>query len=386
MTYTSRLYTLNTADNRGSSVTFHVLGRYHTALRHTYTVDGVKKLIGVLLKHGGMLKIFGTQNEDAYFLLAKKGRTYFLNGQKISMENAAKVTIHLVGRLNSFEDAEHVDDTIDNILEVPIHVTEAVVNKIHYQYLAEQNRSTALLDVRIIGKDTAAIQIYSDMWIPLSFKDLGMFIKSCKGSVNKFYGISPQELYHYATEETLTPVEVKTVFAYLEQNKKNTLVTKRSMELVDKLSTGFKNIHKLEYWVPGDEEKPTYTGLMIRGTCRSWLIYHGHDTTRHITGRQSVKTSHLHHVIDHDAAHNGTHVTDGKNDYYIGGSICIDQSESNVSLGDQLASRAMLVLNDKANAKNVSTMRSFNFESEVPRHEEVITDGVFKLRRVESEQ
>lgn len=386
MTYSRRTYTLRMSDNRSSAISFHIHAKYHNSFRYNYTLDSVKKLIGILLRHEGMVKVSGQNNSEAYFLLAKRGRTYFLNGQKISMENAAKVFIHLVGRLNSFEDAEQVDDTIDSILEVPIHVTEAVVNKIHYPYLNGQTRSTALLDVRIIGKDTAAVQIYSDMWIPLSFKDLGMFIKSCKGSINKFYAISPQELYHYATEETLTPVEVKTVFAYLEQNKKDTLVTKRSMELVDKLTKGFKNIHKFEYWMPSDTEKPTYTGLMVRGTCRSWVLYHAHDPTKHVTGRQSVKTAHLFHRTENDDTVAGTPVTDGKNEYAIGGSICIDQSESNVSLGDQLASRAMLVLNDKANAQNVSTMRGFSFDAEVPRHEEVITDGVFKLWKVESEE
>jgi len=216
-----------------------------------------------------------------------------------------------------------------------------------------------------------------------------MFLRACKGSLNKFYAISPQELYHYATEEMLTPVETKTVFAYLEQNKKDTLVTKRSMELVEKLSKGFKNIHKLEYWTRDDKDKPTYTGLMVRGTCRSWLIYHSHEQNKHVLGRQNVRTSHLYHVVDdkeEGQVYGGTRVSDGKNIYYIGGSICIDQAQTNVSLGDQLASRAMLVLNDKANAKNVSTMRSFSFAEEVPRNEEVITDGLFKLRNAKLEE
>lgn len=385
MTYRQRTYTLRMQDNRSSTINFNINAKYHSTLYHNYSVEGVKKMIGGLLRNGGMVKFSGTDNEQSYFLLAKQKRTYLLNGQNISMENAAKVVIHLVGRLNSFKDAEEVDDTIDNILKVPIHVTDAVVNKIHYRYMAGTRASTALLDVRIIGENTAAVQIYSDMWIPLSFSDLGMFIRACKGNVNKFYAISPQELYHYATEEILTPVETKTVFAYLEQNKKDTLVTKRSMELVEKLTKGFKNIHKLEYWTSGDRDKPTYTGLMIRGTCRSWVIYHSHEPDKHVVGRQNVRTSHLTHSTEEDKVYNGTRVTDGKNIYYVGGSICIDQAQTNVSLGDQLTSRAMMVLNDKANAKNVSTMRSFSFAEEVPRNEEVITDGLFKLWVLEPE-
>ena len=50
-------------------------------------------------------------------------------------------------------------------------------------------------------------------------------------------------------------------------------------------------------------------------------------------------------------------LTDGKNLYYQGSGICIDQTDNEVSLGDQIASRAMLLLFDYKNIKSVSTLR-----------------------------
>ena len=90
MTYSRRTYTLRMSDNRSSAISFHIHAKYHNSFRYNYTLDSVKKLIGILLRHEGMVKVSGQNNSEAYFLLAKRGRTYFLNGQKISMENAAK--------------------------------------------------------------------------------------------------------------------------------------------------------------------------------------------------------------------------------------------------------------------------------------------------------
>ena len=45
--------------------------------------------------------------------------------------------------------------------------------------------------------------------------------------------------------------------------------------------------------------------------------------------------------------------------FLLTGSICIDQRNSDVSLGDQFASRAMAMLNDTASFERVSTMRTY---------------------------
>ena len=169
------------------------------------------------------------------------------------------------------------------------------------------------------------------------------------------------------------------------------------MELVEKLHKTFPNIYKVEI---EDGAKPR-TGLYIRGVGASWVVTHHYEEGQHVLGRQNVRTEMINHVMrpeklmsrglkdeNFDAfksklgLRGPAALTDGKNFYTTGGSICIDQTESNISLGDQIASRSLLLVNDIDNVDKVSTLRGYAKYMGMARNKESLTDGVLSLRTI----
>ena len=325
------------------------------------------------------------------FIIIKSKRSYYINGEKVSMKNLIAVFRNLITRWNTFETNDDVDEAILNYLEMPPEISYALINKIHYDFITESGgKETTLLNIQATGNDSVAIELYTDMWIDFTYKEVLMFIRACKTGNNKYGSVSYQELYHMQMGELLTTSEEKLVEAFLLQNRASNLVTKRSMELVNKLTKQFKNIKKLQIFgfSPEDREfgdEIQHRGLYIKGKGR-WAVFHSYSEEQHVLGRQNVSTSFIHHIVpplnytqelikdmlqdNYYTVYNpvrlsqkftvkvGSNVlTDGKNLYYRGGNICIDQSDDSVSLGDQIASRAMVLLNDYNNIGTVSTLR-----------------------------
>ena len=124
-----------------------------------------------------------------------------------------------------------------------------------------------------------------------------------------------------------------------------------------------------------------------------------------VLGRQNVKTQHLFHLTDlvevqvndkttfhvqdkekrriQAVAVDSWVYTDGINYFGLSGSICIDQMEHNISLGDQIASRSLLLMSDKDNINKVSTLNGFARSMDLPRNQEVIKDGLLNLWQVQ---
>jgi len=328
----------------------------------------------------------------------KRNRSYFINGDKVSYKNLCKLLTLIVLKWDKTTTSEDLDDLVVDFMETPQEITDAIVNKIKYKFLSSEGEEIeTLMDIDIIGPNTCAVQLYTDIWVELEYRQANMFIRACKGNSNKYSAIPFQELYYNTTGEHLTSSQVSVIEAFMIQNKSSTLVTKRSMELVEKLHKTFPNIHKVEI---KDGSQPR-TGLYIRGVGASWAVTHHYEEGQHVLGRQNVRTEMVNHIMrpeklmsrglkdeNFDALLSnlgirGNHaLTDGKNFYTMGGSICIDQTESNISLGDQIASRSLLLVNDIDNVDKVSTLRGYNKYMGKPRNEESLTDGVLSLRTI----
>jgi len=333
-------------------------------------------------------QIDNTSEDRPKFTIIKSNRTYYINGERVSMKNLVGLFMNLVTRWKTFSNSDDVDEAILNYLETPPEINHAIINKINYRFIKEDGvGENTLLNVQLTGKDTVAIELYTDMWVDFTFKEIVMFIRACKTGSNKYGAISYQELYHMQIGELLTTSEEKLVEAFLIQNRASNLVTRRSMELIDKLSKQFKNIKKLQIFHrrPEFRDEIQYKGLYVIGRGR-WSVTHSYEDDQHVLGRQNVSTRFMHHIVpplymEDDVIENmleenhllvenpedknqyfnitvGMEVlTDGKNLYYQGSGICIDQTDNEVSLGDQIASRAMLLLFDYKNIKSVSTLR-----------------------------
>ena len=365
----------------------------------------LRTIMTACFRFNSIVKFSRIDDTNVSFVVMKKKSTYFINGDKISGKNLNKLLNYIFVKFQAYKDADEIDDDVIKFQEIDPLISDVIINKLKYNYYSSSSGrfEETLLNMQIIGKDTVAFELYSDKWIPLSIKEAIQFIRACRGGDNKFFAIPYQELYRRATGQFLSSSEEKVIDAFLLQNRSSNLVTKRSMELVEKLTT-FPAISRLEVFIEG-KKKAQETGLYIRGAGASWTVTHNYEEDKHVLGRQNVRTQHLAHLTNlvrydkngrysygiedkggkviFSISEGGLAYTDGENYYLLGGSICIDQMDYNISLGDQIASRSLLLMSDKSNLDKVSTLRGYAKSMDLPRNKEVINDGLLTLRRVE---
>ena len=374
---------------------------------HSLNYSNIRSILSGAFTHNTLVKISKAIDSKISFVVMKKKSTYFINGDKISGANLNKLINFIFVKLNAYKNSDEIDDDIIKFQKIDPLITDTIINKLKYKYYSpSSNRfEETMLNMQIIGSDMVAFELYSDKWVPLDVKKAIQFIRSCNGGDNKFFAIPYQELYRRATGKFLTSSEEKVVDAFLLQNRSSTLVTKRSMELVEKLAA-FPAINRVELYTQGywDSKKGIKeTGLHIKGKGASWLVTHSHEEGKHILGRQNVKTQHLLHLKNlvevagdniswaiqdqegrqvYSINEKSSVYSDGENYYMLGGSICIDQMDSEISLGDQIASRSLLLMSDKDNIKKVSTLNGYARSMDLPRNQEVVKDGLLTLRPV----
>ena len=71
--------------------------------------------------------------------------------------------------------------------------------------------------------------------------------------------------------------------------------------------------------------------------------------------------------------------------FYCEGPICIDNAQNDVSIGDQLAGRALALLNDVHSFKNISTLRSYQ-HYKYQNTERGEFDGLSNVRFIDEEK
>ena len=191
-------------------------------------------------------------------------------------------------------------------------------------------------------------------------------------------------MYYTLTDKVLAKSQVKLVHAFLEQNRRSTLVEKRSMQLIEDLEKRFtgriKNItyrtlQNKHSWEEEGEIWDEHPAMIIKGKQLDWMVY-SRKHTAHRNGTQDVSTymivSKDNYALNEETGYyesicsSLTPQSPTKDDVYFFGPICIDQSNTDVSLGDQYAARALALLNDVSSMNMVSTLS--NYKRYMPEH------------------
>ena len=349
----------------------------------------------------------------------KEGTKYFINGFRVlksTMHQAFNVISAMVRR---FESQEEFDNYLGNYLSMDPKVRQAIIDKVLYKFWNDAGEKVeTLLTIQPIGPKEIAIELNPGTWVPLSIGKFKSFMNSYTRK-NKFSFISPEELYYVSTGKVLSESDRKMTHAFLEQNRKSALRERRSLELIEDLSNRFKgkvygydvaNVKSNAYM---KENIPLAAGMFIRGKQSYWAVV---ARAMKNTGRQDVSTYHLSPIepenlkITHNGAenrfgmgnehfemfyakhqdeetvvvkrHTGVQMfcaeQEGKTVFfYARGPICIDNQENDVSIGDQLAGRALALINDVHSIQNVSTLRGMDKYATI---KEGCLDGLSNVR------
>ena len=174
-----------TADNRRqqtAKVIFHNQGgftnlrtsRYYGRRRRhgTPTSDlgdnSFKKTIKGFLNENSPVCIITDEEETKKLTLAKRGRTYFVNGDKMSFVNLCRLVKLVILKMNHYKNSDDIDDEVCDFLDTPVEITEAFVNKIKYKFVSSEGAvEETLLDIERISGDSVAIQFYTDLWVEM---------------------------------------------------------------------------------------------------------------------------------------------------------------------------------------------------------------------------
>ena len=305
-------------------------------------------------------------------IFQKHDKKYFLNGNMLTKTKLNSILPSIIMRLPLVKDSEKFNNFVDNIVNTDPVIASAIVNKIEYTFYDNGVKVATLLNVEKTGKERSAIELYEGLWIDFKDTQMKSFINSCKGNKNKFLGVSPEELYYLSRNEFLSPLEIKTVYAFLEQNRKSSLVEKRSMELFKDLTERFTGKIFERAMIVDDVEKQC---MAVRGKQLDWLVV----DRGYKQGRQDVSTylvmaaSNFKYDRSREV-YSPREETEGlntlnrnsvwfdksnENKYLLLGPICIDQAHTGISIGDQFAARSMALLNDVHSFEQVSTLRGY---------------------------
>ena len=177
--------------------------------------------------------------------------------------------------------------------------------------------------------------------------------KERKKRAKKWVQISPRNLWEALLEETPSSSQEKMMLAWLSQNRTEKIVEQRAEKLLIDLDNEYPQITFM-HW-PNEETN----ALHIRGKVCDWIVSANRGMKR---GHQDVSTYRVGKplVVDNE----GGAVQVNFQGHALSHSICIDNLHNNSTANDQLAARAMVLLNDKAAKKMIYTLSSLLEESE----------------------
>ena len=360
-------------------------------------------------------------------IIWQEGRKTFMNGFRVLKNNIPNylMTIFVIAR--KYETDEEFENYLHRLLTADPVVSKAITDKVLYTFYKDDGTEVeTLLSINLIGDNEIAIELNPGTWVPLTVPKFKSFYNAAQGRKNKFSHISPEELYHVCTRKILSEGDRRMTHAFLEQNRKSALREKRSLELIQDLQTRFKGIEAYEvdisssntqnYLSRDTQSTDIRDAMFVEGKQLNWCVLNRNLKT---TGQQDVSTFMVSRidkkdviVKKDDAWVNGVCPTlmlngreiylqnrsggytnadflKAKNSngetvvYYLYGPICIDNAETDVSIGDQFAGRALALLNDTHAMVNVSTLASFRNQH---RKEGDTIHGLSELQIIGSEE
>ena len=342
-------------------------------------LTGSRATINNGFKNSGKLICIKFENSGWSLSIYKDGG-FWINGFKKTKKDIDMIFGYMSSRHNRNITYDEAEELFINVIKTDIDIAQTFINKLSYTFYNDKNEEVeTMLNIEQTGKEEVSIELNDGLWVSMNFKNFKSFMRGCGKNKNKWMCISPEELYHVQTGKYLSDSQTKLIHAFLEQNRRSALVEKRSMELIQDLEKRFsgriKNITIKEYNT-GRDEFDEFPAMFIKGKQLDWVVF-SRAHPQHRNGTQDVSTycivSKKNYEYDEDSgmyrSKNETLAVQSgstKSEVFFWGPICIDQTNLDVSLGDQYAARALALLNDKASMNMVSTLNTYSrYEPEI---------------------
>lgn len=310
------------------------------------------------LDDGFFAKIGFKYKDGRCNLILMKDPRYSINATSVKKNDFFKIIAKVLLYSEHTRSAKKMNDYVDNLLNYPPNVLYALENRTPYHFYSEGHKVECKINTRRISKKKLALEISSNVWAEISVKDLNTFIdcfRFNKAKSKKWSLISPPKLWKQLFGEEPTSAQRQLMVEWLKQNRTENLVQERAKQLVIDLCKQNDRLYPIKL-----PDRHTY-GLYVRGELSDWMVLkqaeydHVNDTedgnifTSTKGQHQSVT---VHRMLTEQEIDEHAHDFEEKYPFdeypmdYMTASICIDTVVQGSSVGDQLASRALILLND----------------------------------------
>ena len=305
----------------------------------------------------------------------KVGSVFYINGIKLNKSDILDIIAKVVYRTCFVRDSGKLNTYLQALTSYPPNVMYCVENRTPYVFWKRDEKYSVgekvqvSLNTVIISPNECALEISENIWASIKVKELNQFINYHKFDNKRAqkWALSPENLWNKLMGYSPTESQKQLMYAFLSQNRTQDIVEKRAQSLLYELEIEHPNkIFKVDFHDGGGKRE----GLIVRGFLSDWLLMDNHRRNTH----QQVDTyaltgANLEVLKGNVPASKNTLVVNGTRGFPIeeqyrstvtfNGAVCIDTLHGGTSLGDQLASRALALMNDKNTRKMLKTLEPY---------------------------
>ena len=195
-----------------------------------------------------------------------------------------------------------------------------------------------------VDENEVALEISDGVWGSLKVKDANILINSYRNNSarsQKWSNLSPKKLWIALMGSEPSDSQLALMIAWLKQNRTGKMVETRAKSLLVDMSNKYDDVFLLNgektlSWLSlGSTPGKMYDfSLFIRGKLGDWIVYANTSGSRH----QRTSAVFLRGASSKD------------------GPFCIDNLHDNSSVGDQIATRGMILRNDEKAKEMIHTL------------------------------
>lgn len=288
---------------------------------------------------------FRYKDGDASIVLRKDGSKWYMNGVKKNQKDVAIALAKVIAYGAQNRSRRNMVEYIERNITYSGNVLHALENRTPYWFYKDGRQIKVKINTKLIGREDIAFEISENVWASTNLNDANVFIDCYKNGASrskKWANISPSNLWFNMFGSHASESELQLMTAWLLQNRTDVIVEERAFELLQNMDSTYDAITLVNVNSPvfqpdklGGLSKTLDFGLCVHGELGDWLVYPNGYTS----GTQRCSSV--------------FYGNDGK----ISGPFCIDDINGKNVVGDQIATRAMLLKNDKMALQMVSTLR-----------------------------
>ena len=287
--------------------------------------------------------------EDVLLTLIRDNGTFYLNGVKKNKDDVASALAKIVMFGTTNRSARALNKYITTNVMYPQNIIYALENRVpFYFYERDSDGIPRKVECRInmqqVDAKEVALEISDGIWGSLKVKDANILINSYRNNSarsKKWSNLSPRKLWIAVMGSEPSDSQLSLMIAWLKQNRTGDMVETRAKSLLIDMSRKYDDVFLLSgektlSWLkqsvmPG---KMYDFSLLVRGKLGDWIVY-ANDSSSNYQKTSAVFLR-------------GESTRDGP--------FCIDNLHDNSSIGDQIATRAMILRNDEKAKQMIHTL------------------------------